>query len=102
MMMMKMMMNGIVYCNSNKIQRNDMEGGLVQFCLFSRQCLLSNHHSADKKSAVWTTGREDDDDGENDFENDEELKNDEEEKQEKEEDDKNEEKNENEEESRGF
>ena len=70
---------------------------------FSCQCLLSNHHSADGKSAVWTTGREnEDDDGENDFENDEELKNDEEEKQEKEEDDKNEEKNENEEESRGF
>ena len=59
---------------------------------FSCQCLLSNHHSADGKSAVWTTGREDDDDGENDFENDEELKNDEEEKQEKEEDDGNEEK----------
>ena len=72
---MMMMMNGSMYSNPNKIQRNDMEGGLVQFCLFSRQCLLSNHHSADGKSAVWTTGREnEDDDGENDFENDEELK----------------------------
>ena len=51
-----------------------MEGGEVQFCLFSRQCLLSNHHSADEKRAVWTTGREDDGDGENDFKNDEETK----------------------------
>ena len=72
--MIRMMMNGSVNSNPNKIQKHDMEGGVVQFCLFSRQCLLSNHHSADEKRAVWTTGREDDDDGENDFENDEELK----------------------------
>ena len=72
--MIRMMMNGSVNSNPNKIQKHDMEGGVVQFCLFSRQCLLSNHHSADEKRAVWTTGREDDNDGENDFENDEELK----------------------------
>ena len=51
-----------------------MEGGVVQFCLFSRQCLLSNHHSAAEKRAVWTAGREDDGDGDNDFKNDEEFK----------------------------